>query len=233
MSHHTSVFEKFATPIAIMVAGLLVGAGIFLSKSSSPSSTTSQQGATETIDLKKVLKGTSVNQKKLQACIDNQDTKAKVDNDMRLAQEAGMQGTPHMVILTEKDGKPVQVAVPGAQSKDVIEYVINNGELPEAFADYAVEVVNQVITDKDRSQGNPETAKATIIEYSDIDCPFCQRLHPTLQSLVDEGKIVWIYRHSPIAQLHPDAYNKAIIAECAAETGDIDAFWKYLDATVS
>ena len=233
MSHHKAFFEKYATPISIMVAGLLVGAGIFLSKTSSNTSISQQESNETSINLKKVLKGTGINQKKLEACIANQDTKTKVDNDMNLAQGAGMQGTPHMVILTEKEGKPVQVAVPGAQSKVVIEYVIDNGELPEAFADYAVEVVEQTVTDQDRVQGNTSTAKATIIEYSDIDCPFCKRLHPTLDSLVNEGKIVWVYRHSPIPQLHPDAYNKAITAECIAEVGGIDAFWKYLDATVS
>ena len=235
MSHHQSVFEKYATPISIIVAGLLIGAGIFLSKGMPAKNTApnNQENTAPTLDLKKILKGTPVNQKDLTACIENQDTKAKVDNDTKLAQEAGLQGTPHMIILTKLNDSPVQVALPGAQSKDVIEYVIDNGALPQALSDYAANVAKQEITADDHIQGDPTTTKATIIEYSDIDCPFCKRLHPTLQALVDEGKIAWVYRQSPIPQLHPDAYNKAITAECIAKTGDNAAFWKYLAATAT
>lgn len=235
MSHHQSVFEKYATPISIVVAGLLVGAGIFLSKGMSAKNTnspTNSEPVATTLDLKKILKGMPVNQKDLASCIANQDTKAKVDNDIQLAQAAGMQGTPHMIIMTRKNGEPVQIALPGAQPKDVIEYVIDNGELPQALADYAVTAEKQEITADDHIQGDTTNAKAIIIEYSDIDCPFCKRLHPTLQALVDEGKIAWVYRQSPIPQLHPDAYNKAITAECIAKIGNNEAFWKYLSATI-
>jgi hypothetical protein len=41
MSHHQSVFEKYATPISIIVAGLLIGAGILLSKGMSAKNGTS------------------------------------------------------------------------------------------------------------------------------------------------------------------------------------------------
>lgn len=226
MSTHQTFFEKYATPLSIIVAGALVGVGIWLGKTGPNQKPNPQNQNTESaIDLKKVVKG--VNQKSLESCIANQETKAKVERDIKLAAEANMQGTPHMVVLVKQGDKTVQAVLPGAQPKETIEQVI------ATIADYAdTTVPAQVITPEDYVQGDPATAPATIVEYSDIDCPFCKRLHPTLQALVDEGKIAWVYRHSPIPQLHPDAYTKAITAECVGKLGGVDAFWKYLGATI-
>ncbi len=69
-----------------------------------------------------------------------------------------------------------------------------------------------------------------IVEYSDIECPFCKRYHNTLHQLMDEyketGSVAWAYRHFPV---HQNSGKEAEAAECAAELGGNDAFWKYLD----
>jgi len=44
-----------------------------------------------------------------------------------------------------------------------------------------------------------------------------------------DGKVAWVYRHFPIAQLHSKASKEAEATECAAELGGNQAFWKYLD----
>lgn len=77
--------------------------------------------------------------------------------------------------------------------------------------------------------GNPD-AEVFIVEYSDIDCPFCARVHPTLESVVDnsDGQIAWVYRHFPIEQLHPDATRKAMATECVGRLAGNDAYWEYL-----
>ncbi|MDP1760536.1 MAG: DsbA family protein [Candidatus Woesebacteria bacterium] len=76
--------------------------------------------------------------------------------------------------------------------------------------------------------GNPN-AKVTIIEYSDTECPFCKRFHNTMNQVIKEkgNEIAWVYRHFPIAQLHPKAFNEAVAMECAWEQGGNDSFWKY------
>ncbi|KKR36763.1 MAG: Periplasmic thiol:disulfide interchange protein DsbA, partial [Candidatus Nomurabacteria bacterium GW2011_GWE2_40_10] len=60
---------------------------------------------------------------------------------------------------------------------------------------------------------------------------FCKRVHPTIQTLVAEnaGKVAWVYRHYPIAELHPKAFHESEATECAYEQGGNDAFWKYTD----
>lgn len=222
--------EKFATPISIAVAGLFIGAAIVISKSMPAHNQAGPTGtpqAAGTLDLKKTLQGTKINHKDLASCIANQDTKAKVEKDITLGQAAGLQGTPHMVISMTKDGVTTQFPLSGAQPKEVIEQVIAAGKSPDGATINPV----QEITADDHILGDLATAQATVIEYSDIDCPFCKRLHPTLQALVNEGKIAWVFRHSPNPQLHPDAYNKAVTAECIAKLSGNDAFWKYLDAT--
>lgn len=74
-------------------------------------------------------------------------------------------------------------------------------------------------------------APVKIVEYSDLECPFCQRIHATLQQIVDEydGEVAWVYRHAPLEQLHSKAPREAEAAECAGELGGNDAFWAFVD----
>ena len=42
-----------------------------------------------------------------------------------------------------------------------------------------------------------DTAKITIVEYTDTECPFCKSFHETMKTLMKQynGKIAWEYRH--------------------------------------
>lgn len=85
------------------------------------------------------------------------------------------------------------------------------------------------ITASDHVRGNPE-AFVTVIEYSDFECPFCKRHHPTMVQLLQEygDKVNWVFRHFPLA-FHPNALPGAVASECIAELGGNDAFWKFTD----
>lgn len=82
----------------------------------------------------------------------------------------------------------------------------------------------------DHVRGN-KNAKLTLIEYSDLECPFCRQIHPSFQKLMTEydGKIKWIYRHFPLEQIHPSAQKAAEASECAAEAGGDAKFWDFVD----
>ena len=71
-----------------------------------------------------------------------------------------------------------------------------------------------------------------LIEYSDYECPFCQRFHVTAQALVDSGEVMWVYRHLPL-DFHATAKEGAIIAECVRIDKGVDAFWTYTDSVFS
>jgi protein-disulfide isomerase len=84
----------------------------------------------------------------------------------------------------------------------------------------------------DYVKGNPN-APILIVEYSDYDCPFCKNFHETMTRVMDEygvgGKVAWVYRQFPLAQLHPNAERISQAALCVGEIGGNDAFWKYSD----
>lgn len=86
-------------------------------------------------------------------------------------------------------------------------------------------------TREDHLYGSPD-APVTLIEYSDFECPFCKRFHATAKQLVDSsnGRVSWIYRHFPLVSHNPGAQKQAEAAECAAELGGNDVFWRYTDA---
>lgn len=88
------------------------------------------------------------------------------------------------------------------------------------------------VRDNDHIVGNPD-APVIVVEYSDTECPFCKQFHSTMQQVMDtygkDGKVAWVYRHFPIAQLHSKAPHEAEATECAAELGGNDGFWAFLN----
>lgn len=96
------------------------------------------------------------------------------------------------------------------------------GELPSA------DKVPKV-TAADRLRGKTN-APITLVEYSDLECPFCKRFHPTMQKILSDykGQVSWVYRHFPLP-FHPQANPAALAAECAAEQGGNELFWEYVD----
>lgn len=86
------------------------------------------------------------------------------------------------------------------------------------------------VTERDHILGN-KNASIVVVEYSDIECPFCKTFHHTMQRIISEkgDKIAWVYRHYPVAQLHQNAYIESIATECAWEQGGNEMFWKYID----
>jgi protein-disulfide isomerase len=88
----------------------------------------------------------------------------------------------------------------------------------------------QVSLDDDPVKGD-SNAPVTVVEFSDFQCPFCSRFAeqtlPALQeNYIDTGKIKFVYRDMPLANLHPNAKTAHIAAECADEQGK---FWEYHD----
>ena len=83
----------------------------------------------------------------------------------------------------------------------------------------------------DHIVGNPETAGFTIMEYSDLECPFCKAFHQTAKRLLEKNgdNLAWVYRHFPLDSIHSKARKEAEAAECASELGGKDKFWEYID----
>jgi protein-disulfide isomerase len=70
----------------------------------------------------------------------------------------------------------------------------------------------------------PANAPVTLIEFSDFQCPYCERVQPALRQVFATygDKVRLVYRDFPL-EMHPDAGRAAAAATCAGEQGK---FWE-------
>ena len=75
------------------------------------------------------------------------------------------------------------------------------------------------------------SAKVTIVEFGDFQCPFCKNFFQNTFSqiktkYIDTGKVKYVFRHFPLTQIHVNAQIASVAAECANQQGQ---FWAYHD----
>jgi len=112
----------------------------------------------------------------------------------------------------------------------IVRYIEKQQEAQKRFRKKSFDDVRRVSPARDHIYGNPD-AEISLIEYSDFECPFCKRFHPTAKKVVEAyaGKVNWVYRHFPLEFHNPGAQKEAEASECANELGGNEAFWKYAD----
>lgn len=108
----------------------------------------------------------------------------------------------------------------------------SEGEASQAAANTAADSEIQPVTrypvdeDDDPSYG-PATAPITIIEFSDYECPYCQRWHDQVWLKLKEtypDQVRLVYRDFPLYSIHPNAAPAANAANCANEQ---DQYWEF------
>lgn len=86
----------------------------------------------------------------------------------------------------------------------------------------------------DPTWGSPN-APVTIIEFSDLQCPFCSRVHPTIKALQAKygpNQLRVVFKHMPLP-FHQDALPAAKVADAVFRQGGSTAFFSYLDLAFS
>ena len=184
--------------------------------------------------LKEMARSLSLNGDDFDSCLDEGKFEKRVEDDFAYGGEVGVSGTPSFFVN--------KVMVVGAQPLEIFEAVIdyeledgswdspsesvahlvdgnpNNGEV--TLSDGVEVGVGQVRGDSD--------AKVKIVEFSDFECPFCQKTLPTLDKVFEKygDQVSLEYRHYPLG-FHSKAQKAAEAAECAGEQGK---FWEMHDA---
>lgn len=74
----------------------------------------------------------------------------------------------------------------------------------------------------------PSTAKVTLIEYGDFECPSCGQAQAALKIILAHfgPKLRFVFRHFPLREVHPHA---ELAAEAAVAAGAQGQFWPFHD----
>jgi len=90
-----------------------------------------------------------------------------------------------------------------------------------------VDLAAPVNPDRDHIRGPREGAPVTLVEYGDLECPYCGRAEPIVRELLsDFTDIRYVWRHLPLSDVHPNAQQAAEATEAADRQG---AFWEMHD----
>lgn len=126
-------------------------------------------------------------------------------------------------------GMYVNNGLPQSAGTDAVPTVAAN---PNAVAPTPTEPAANVnikpVDEKNDHIKGPKNAKITIVEYSDFECPYCQKFHnETLAQVMTTYKndVRLVYRHFPL-DFHKQAMPAALASECASEQGK---FWEMHD----
>ena len=149
-------------------------------------------------------------------------------------------GSASLVEVNENYG--FYEAIVSIQGQDVPVYITKDGESftlePIPFDSDSIQGTNsqtgeiEVNIDSTDPLLGEVTAPITVLEYSDFECPFCERAYSdTIANLKSSeefknGEINLVFRHFPLNSIHPRAQKAAEASVCAQEQGK---FWEYHD----
>lgn len=173
----------------------------------------------------------------------------KVNESLAEARSLGFTGTPSFRFVLAETGE--DFAISGAQPYDTFAEWIDTiaaGGTPQGAAQQQPQQQGEgqlpfwasaegLAPDPDRPgftlagdvfRGSSD-APIVVVEFSDFQCPYCSShaltTQPILdQEFVDEGEVMWVFKHFPIQNIHPFAFSASVAAECAAAQ---DAFWLF------
>ena len=181
------------------------------------------------------------------ACMASGRHDTRVEESVAAGQAFGFNGTPSFRFVDNESGETYTLV--GAHPIDTFTQWLDalaSGEAPAQAQEEEAEPAELPVwaraeglaPDPDRPgftmagdpyKGNPE-AVLVVVEYSDFQCPSCQRhaleTHPVLdETFVDSGEIMWVFKHLPLKE-HVRAPVASVAAECAADQGQ---FWEMYD----
>ena len=211
------------------------------------------QRALKREDLERYAEQLELNMDEFRAALDNETFKAQVDEELALAGTLGIRGTPNFMV----NGRNVRGAQPFAAFETIIreeitamEALIAEGKsVGEAYGSRletnlaAAPAAAPAQQPQARPQPDPDAelfvpvgvspfkgpadALVTIVEFSEFQCPFCNRVRPTLDQIIAEygNDVRVVFKHNPLG-FHDRAVPAAAAAIAAQNQGK---FWEFHD----
>jgi len=212
------------------------------------------QRSLDRVTLLRIAGAAGMDVREARAALDDHRHRARVTRDQELAQQLGARGTPSFFIngryLAGAQPEPAfarlidqemirarGLIAAGTPRSGVYEAATRNGLTRVAAAPTPSRPTGGDTVDRytvpvpsDAPSRGPANAPLTIQIFSDFQCPFCSRVAPTVDRIVQHYgprvRVVW--RHYPLA-FHQRAMPAAIAAQAVYEQAGDEAFWRYHD----
>jgi protein-disulfide isomerase len=196
--------------------------------------------ALEDADLERIAGEMGLDAAKVKDAMAKDKYRAQIEADQALADDLKAEGTPHFFV----NGRRLEGAQPFEKFKAVIDEEIKKAEALRAKGVPEAKIYDEIMKEakgppppekkqvpapgKDQPFRGGARAKVVIQEFSDFECPFCERVEPTLAALLEQygDKVKLVWRHKPL----PMHRNAPLASEASVEMfkqkGN-DGFWKY------
>lgn len=218
------VASFFVGRLSAQVSALGGGAGGTNKVAVTPTPTTADSPIS-VANLKVMAKDMGLDTTKFNKCLDDGTMASQVAAQSKEGQDLGVSGTPSFFI----NGISIVGSLPQSDFEAVIDAELKNGtgdKVKLASTGSTSTRTSKVPYGAGYIKGNKD-AKIKIMEYTDFECPYCNRAFPTIEALLAKygDKISLEYRSFPLS-FHADAQKAAEAALCAGEQGK---FWEMHD----
>jgi protein-disulfide isomerase len=193
-------------------------------------------------DLERIAGEMGLDWAKVKDAIAKDKHKASIEADLNQADDLNASGTPHLYV----NGRHLAGAPPPDMLRALVEEELKKAEALAAKGVAPGKIYDEIMKEgkeppppekkqiaaatKDQPFQGGDKAKVVIQEFSDFECPACNRAEPTIKQLLEiyGDKVKFVWRHRPLS-MHKNA---PLASEAAAEIfkqkGN-DAFWKFHD----
>ena len=127
----------------------------------------------------------------------------------------------------------VSFSADGKASHPIPFLISNDGKTIAQFTKYDISAdPRSLVSPAGRpSRGGPDSAPVVIVNFDDLECPYCARLHENLFPAITQrygNNVHIVYKDFPLSEIHPWATRAAIDVDCLAAQSP-SGYWNLVD----
>jgi protein-disulfide isomerase len=121
----------------------------------------------------------------------------------------------------------------GKTSHPVTFLLSNDGKTIAQFTKYDISADPRGLISPDGrpSRGGPSSAPVVIVNFDDLECPYCARFHEEIFPAITQrygDKVHIVYKDFPLSEIHPWALRAAVDVNCLAAESPA-GYWNLVD----